>query len=92
MPVARSKADVMCLAVYTMVGGSVLRGFMVQTVADRLGIDFEQAEAMAIAAAEAGLLGHEWYTVSLTGEGLAHGATLRPPGFRPRARGKRRSR
>jgi hypothetical protein len=52
MPVARCKADIMCLAVYTMAGGNALRGFMVQTVADRLGIDFEQAEAMTIAAAK----------------------------------------
>jgi len=73
----------MCLAVYTMVGGSVLRGFMVQTVADRLGIDFEQAEAMAIAAAEAGLLGHEWYTVTLTGEGWSYPIQGELRGFFP---------
>lgn len=35
---ARSKADVMCFAVYTIAGGSVLRRFMVQTVAVRVGI------------------------------------------------------
>jgi len=37
MPVARSPADILCLALYTLAGGRILRGFMVQTVADRLG-------------------------------------------------------
>jgi hypothetical protein len=60
MPVARSKADIMCLAVYTLAGGKVLRGFMVSTIADRLRISFEQAEDMAVAAAEAGLIRHEF--------------------------------
>jgi hypothetical protein len=45
------------LALYVLTGGEVLRGFMVQTIADRLGIKYERAEAMAIAAAEAGLVG-----------------------------------
>jgi hypothetical protein len=40
MPVPRAPADIMCLAVYTLAGGKVLRGFMVSTVADRLGIGF----------------------------------------------------
>jgi hypothetical protein len=62
MPVARSKADILCLAVHTMAGGNVLRGFMVATIADRLGIDFEQAEEMAIAAAKAGLVRHAVHT------------------------------
>ncbi len=35
MPVARSKADILCLAVYTLAGGNVLRGFMVETIAER---------------------------------------------------------
>jgi hypothetical protein len=30
----------MCLAVYTLAGGKTLRGFMVKTLADRLGIAF----------------------------------------------------
>jgi hypothetical protein len=94
MPVARSKADILCLAVYTMSGGNVLRGFMVQTVADRLGIEFDQATEMAIAAEKAGLVRHESYpgTVTLTGKGLARGARLtplevkKPAGRRPRGR------
>ena len=98
MPIARSKADIMCLAVYTLAGGKVLRGFMVQTIADRLGIPFGQAEAMAIAAGKAGLVKLEFGTITLTGEGQARGVTLtapavkksagsRPPGTRsaPRA-------
>jgi hypothetical protein len=40
MPVARTPADIMCLAVYTLAGGKTLRGFMVSTIADRLGISF----------------------------------------------------
>jgi hypothetical protein len=91
MPIARSKADIMCLAVYTLAGGKVLRGFMVATIADRLGISFEQAEEMADAAAEAGLVRHEFHTVTLTAEGEARGAILavlevkKPPGRRPSA-------
>ena len=55
MPVARSPADILCLAVYSLAGGKVLRGFMVSTIADRLGIPFDRAEEMAIAAdADAG--------------------------------------
>ena len=78
VPIARSKADIMCLALYTLAGGKVLRGFMVSTVADRLGITLERAEKMAAAAA-AGLMRHEHGTVTLTGEGQDRGATLTPP-------------
>jgi hypothetical protein len=78
MPVARKPADIMCLAVYTLAGGRILRGFMVTTVADQLGIDFDQANDMADAAHAAGLVVHEHGTVSLTGEGQARGATLTP--------------
>ncbi len=39
MPVTRTPADIMCLAVYTLAGGKVLRGFMVATIADQLGIN-----------------------------------------------------
>jgi hypothetical protein len=69
----------MCLAVYTLAGGKVLRGFLVPTIADRLGISFEQAEEMADAAHAAGLVVHEYGTVALTGEGQACGATLTAP-------------
>jgi Mn-dependent DtxR family transcriptional regulator len=69
----------MCLAVYTLAGGKILRGFMVKTLADRLGIDFHRASAMADAAHAAGLVRHEHGTVTLTGEGHARGATLKPP-------------
>jgi hypothetical protein len=31
-----------------------VRGFMVQTIADQLGVSFERAEQMAVAAAKAG--------------------------------------
>jgi hypothetical protein len=46
---------------------------MVQTIADRLGIEFERCEAMAIAADKAGLVTHVAGTVMLTGEGHERG-------------------
>jgi len=102
MPVVRTPADIMCLAVYTLAGGKVLRGFMVATIADLLGVSFEQAEEMAVAAAEAGLIRHELHTVTLTGEGEARGSILtalvlrksadrRPSATRPAPRAKPRT-
>jgi hypothetical protein len=82
MPVARSPADSLCLALYALAGGRVGRGFMVKTVADRLGISFERAEAMAVAAEAAGLVRHQVHTVTLTGDGQARGATLTVPKVR----------
>jgi hypothetical protein len=38
MPVARTPADIMFLAVYKLAGGKILRGFMVSTIAEWLGI------------------------------------------------------
>ena len=76
MPAARSPADILCLALYTLASGKILRGFMVHTIANRLGIPFEKAEAMAIAADAAGLVRHEWGSVTLTGKGQEQGATL----------------
>jgi hypothetical protein len=62
------------------------------TIARQLGIPFEQADEMAVAAAKAGLVRHEVDTVTLTGEGQARGATLTAPiGVRrPRATGRPR--
>lgn len=91
MPVARSPADVLCLALYALAEGRIMRGFMVSTIARQLAIPFEQADAMAIAAAAAGLVRHQVDTVTLTGEGQARGATLTAPvsrssaGHRPSA-------
>jgi hypothetical protein len=79
MPVARTPADILCLAVYTLSGGKILRGFMIQTIADQLGVSFERAEQMAAAAAKAGLVEHAVHTVTLTDSGQARGATLTPP-------------
>lgn len=76
MPAARSPADILCLALYTLAGGEIMRGFMVQTVASRLGVSFEAAEKMAIAADAAGLVRHQMHTVALTDEGQKRGATL----------------
>lgn len=66
----------LCLAVYTLAGRNILRGLMVQTIADRRGIDFALAEEMAIAAEKAGLVRHQVHTVSLTAAGHDRGATL----------------
>lgn len=86
VPIARSKADIMCLAIYTLAGGKFLRGFMVQTIADRLGIGFDQADEMAIAAEKAGLVRHEMQSVRLTAAGFDRGATLTPLGLRAKRR------
>jgi Mn-dependent DtxR family transcriptional regulator len=80
MPVARTPADILCLAIYTLAGSRILRGFMVSTIADRLGIEFDRATEMADAAHAAGLVRHEHGTVTLTGKGQARGATLTAPG------------
>ena len=80
MPAARSPADILVLAVYTLAGGRILRGFMVDTVAQRLGIDYDRAEAMADAADKAGWVKHHPPgVVTLTAEGQARGARLEPP-------------
>jgi hypothetical protein len=84
--------------------GKMLRGFMVSTIADRLGIPFKQAVDMA-AAAEAGLVKHEFHTVTLTAEGQERWAILtilpversaarrssaKPSAARPKPRSRRR--
>jgi hypothetical protein len=80
MPVARSKADMMCLAVYALTDGRLMQGRMVSTVADRLGITFNRAVALAEAAEAAGLIHFEHgFSVSLTEEGRQRDATLKPP-------------
>jgi hypothetical protein len=63
--------------------GPIMRGFMVHTIARQLGVPFEQADEMAVAAAKAGLVRHEVDTVTLTGEGQARGATLKDLNLRP---------
>jgi Mn-dependent DtxR family transcriptional regulator len=79
LPASRTPADTVCLALCALADGGSLRGFMVSTIADRLGIDFYRAAEMADAAHAAGLVRHEHGTVTLTGEGLARGATFKPP-------------
>lgn len=84
MPSARTPADTLCLALCALAGGSVLRGFMVSTIAYRLGIDFYRAKTMADAAHEAGLVRHEHGTVVLTAAGQERSATLAPPAVKSR--------
>ena len=77
MPVARSPADIMGLAVYALAGGSTVRGFMVTTVAQRLGITSDRATELAEAANRAGLVQHAPAgSVSLTAKGQERGTKL----------------
>ena len=79
MPITRSPADMLCLALYTLARGKIMRGFMVSTIADWLDIDFYRATEMAEAAHATGLVRHEHGTVMLTGAGQERGTTLTPP-------------
>ena len=79
----------MCLAVYTLARGQRLRGFMVETIADRLGITLEQAEETAATADAAGLVRHQHGTAILTGKGQDRGAKLMPPAVRKTANRRR---
>jgi hypothetical protein len=79
MLAGRTHPDIFCLALYTLAGERGLRGFMLATISDRLGISFGQTERMAIAAAKAGLVKMEFGTITLTSEGQARGATLTAP-------------
>ena len=88
MPVARTPADIFCLTLYTLVGEHNRHVFLLSTISDRLGVSFRQGEAMAIAAAKAGLVRAEFGTITLTGEGQERAAMLKAPV--PRARSKRR--
>jgi hypothetical protein len=90
MLLGRTRSDIFCLALYTLAVESGLRGFMLATISDRLGISFGQAERMAIAAAKAGLVKIEFGTITLTSKGLARGATLKPPESESQAKRPRR--
>jgi hypothetical protein len=95
MPVARSQADILCLAVYTLTGGRLMQGRMVMSVARRLGITFDQAVELAEAAAKAGLIRFEHgSSVSLTEKGQERGTKLKPPADdrpgRPAARARKK--
>jgi hypothetical protein len=78
-------------AVYTLTGGRLLQGRMLMTVAQQLGITFDQAQQMAEAAATAGFVEFvHGSSVTLTEEGRLRGTTLKPPGTsRPRAKRSR---
>ena len=94
----------MCLAVYPLTDGRLLKGRMLVTVAQGLGITFDQAHLMAEAGARAGLVAvAHGSSVSLTAAGLERGAILTPPTVRtsagsrqptkrPAPRAKRRAR
>jgi hypothetical protein len=76
LPIAQTPSDILCIALHTLANGEVLRGFMVSTIADRLGIDFYRATVMADAAHAAGFVRHEHGTVVLTDAGQERGAAL----------------
>ena len=77
MPIARSPADIMCLAVYTLTGGKLRQGKLVTTLAQRLGITLDQAVELTEIAAKKGLIHYEHgASISLTEKGRMRGATL----------------
>jgi hypothetical protein len=79
----------LCLALYTLAEGKIMRGFMVSAVAWQIGVSFEEGEEMAASAAKAGLVRHEVSTVTLTGEGQSRGCHAEGAGRRPAAKGDR---
>ncbi len=90
-PAIRTPADILCLTLYALARGRVLRGVMVSTIADRLSIDFYRATEMADAAQAAGLVRHEHGTVALTSDGRERGAALTPQrSKRPRIAAEKR--
>ena len=49
MPAA--PADILCLSLYTLAEGRIMRGVMLTTIRRQLGLEYDQVEKMAIAAA-----------------------------------------
>jgi hypothetical protein len=70
MPKSPSRPELFCAALYTLTGGK-LKGRMVTTMADQLGITFEDAEGLAEECARRGWLEHAMHTVSLRQDGFA---------------------
>ena len=64
-----SPPELFCAALYTLTGGK-FKGLMAATMADRLGITFEVAEALAEECAPRGWLEHASHTVSLRAQGF----------------------
>ena len=77
-----------CAALYTLTGGK-LKGLMVTTMAEQLGITFERAEGLAEACAERGWLAHEVHTVALRQDGFT--VAQRVLGVAPAARRRPRA-
>jgi hypothetical protein len=74
-----SRHELFCAALYTLTGGK-LKGRMVTTMADELGITFEDAEALAEECARRGWLEHAMHTVTLRQDGYAAALrVLEPP-------------
>ena len=63
-------SELFCAALYTLTGGK-LKGLMVDTMASRLGITFDAAEALAAECAKRGWLEHVSHTVALREPGFA---------------------
>lgn len=94
MPVARSPADILVLALYGLTAGRAHHGRMLQSIAGPLGLTVDQVLEMARAAEKAGLVQlRATHSVALTGKGQDRGATLTPAGTpkaRPPRQGKAR--
>ena len=90
-----SRHELFCAALYTLTGGK-LKGLMVATAADRLGISFDDAKALAAECARRKWLEHAVHTVTLRQDGLAvarrvlqaTSAPDRPRSRRPKARAR----
>ncbi|WP_428669056.1 hypothetical protein [Reyranella sp.] len=74
--VPSAPADTFCLALYALANGRMKRRIDVATVARRLGVSYEQADAMLTEADAAGLVHHKARTVALTHKGQAFADTL----------------
>jgi hypothetical protein len=70
MPKKASPHEIFCAALYTLTGGKN-KGLMVTTMANQLGIGFQEAEVLAVGCAERGWLDHQIHTVVLRSEGYA---------------------
>ncbi len=89
-----TRPELFCAALYTLTGGK-LKGLMVTTVAEELGITFEEAEELAAECAKRNWLEHAVHIVVLRTDGFAAALrglqavpateTARRPSRRPKA-------
>ena len=77
MPVPRSRAEILCLALCILARGQIEQSLMLQTIAVRLNIPLDQALEMATEAEKAGLITLlPENSVTLTVKGRERGVAL----------------